>query len=152
MRHYTFALRHDADVIEDESGIWLEDRERACAYAREVATELICGQEEHTRSWCLDVYEDGKHVHELLFASIDPTLAHLRPRVRATVEQTARQKRGLRDVLSAVRATLRESKALVARSRGKPYLATVAGEPVITTKKPAPGRNDRRRGGGKGGK
>jgi hypothetical protein len=35
-----------------------------------------------------------------------------------------------RQVLAAARATVRESRALVARARGKPYLAAKRGEPT----------------------
>ena len=155
MHHYTFALRHDDGVTGDETGIWSDDRERACRYAHDVADELMRGREEETRSWRLDVYEDGKRVDELLFARIDPTLADLAPRLRATVQQGAEYKRAFRDALSDVRSTLRESKALVARSRGKPYLATLRGEPTIKTNEPTintnkstPDRDNRRRGSG----
>ena len=150
MRHYTFQLRHDEGSTEDETGIWLDDRERACDHARDVANELMRGQEAQARSWRLDVYEDGKLVDQLLFASIDPTLAHLEPRLRASAERAAESQSGFHEALSDVRATLRESRALVARSRGKPYLATVAGAPTIRTKKTTPDRNDRR-GSGQGG-
>jgi len=145
MQHYTFALHHDEGVTEDEGGIWLDDRKRAYRYACDVATELMRGQETKTRSWRLDVYEDGKRVDELLFARIDPTLGHVAPRVRAMVEQGAENQRAFRDALSAVRATFRESKALVARSRGKPYLATLAGERTIRTQTSAADDNDRGR-------
>ena len=118
MQHYTFALRADEALIEDESGTWFGERERACAYARDVAHELMRGRERETRSWRLEVYEDGVRVHELLFATIDPTLANLQPGLRATVEEAAENRRAFKDALAAVRATLRESRALVARSRG----------------------------------
>jgi hypothetical protein len=131
MRHYTFKLRADAELIEDNRGMWFDNRERARDHAGEVAHELMRGQEQQTRTWRLDVYEDGVCVHELPFASIDPTLGHLRPALRATVEEASEMRRGLRDALSAARTTARESRALVARSRGKPYLATVKGEPTV---------------------
>jgi hypothetical protein len=140
MHRYTFALRADEALIKDESGTWFDDRGRACDHARDVAHELMHGREEQTRSWCLEVYEDGARVHELLFASIDPTLANLLPRLRATIEQASGKERALWGALSAVQATLRESRALVARSRGKPYLATVAGEPTVRTNNEKPAR------------
>ena len=141
MLRYTFALRADEALIEDESGIWFEDRGRAREYARDVAHELMHGREEETRSWCLEVYEGGARIYELLFASIDPTLADLPPRLRATVEQASEKKLAFRDALATVHATMRESKALVARSRGKPYLATLAGQPTVRTNNETPARN-----------
>jgi hypothetical protein len=41
------------------------------------------------------------------------------------------KQRSLRETLHEVRATLRESRALVALSRGRPYLATDFGKKVI---------------------
>jgi hypothetical protein len=139
MQQYTFALRADEALIEDESGTWFDDRGRACNYARDVAQELMRGREQETRSWCLEVYEDGVRVHELLFASIDPTLDNLRSPLRETVEEGSGKRRAFRDALTAVKETLRESRALVAQSRGKPYLATFAGKPTVrpNNKKPA---------------
>lgn len=131
MRRYSFKLRHDQGLIEDESGIWLGDRGQAIKHAETVAHELMRCHEERTRSWCLDMYEDGERVEEILFATIDPTLAHLSSQSRASVERAAGIKRRHRDALAAIRVTWRESKALVARSRGKPYLATERGEPTI---------------------
>jgi hypothetical protein len=98
------------------------------------------GREKQIRSWCLEIYEDGVRVHELLFASVDPTLDNLQPRLRATVEEASGKKRAFRDALAAVPETLRESRALVARSRGKPYLATVAGKPTVKANKETPAR------------
>jgi hypothetical protein len=140
MRHYTFTLLADETSIEDDGGVWFDDRERACDHARAVARELMHGNEKRTRSWSLEVYENGVRVHELLFASVDPTLAGLQPRLRATVEQAAENERAFKEALAAVRATLRESRALVARSRGKPYLATFAGEPTVRPTNETPAR------------
>jgi len=102
------------------------------------------GCELRTRSWRLDVYENGECVSQLPFASVDETLDHLQPALRKTVERSNDSLLALHETLSSARATLRESRALVARSRGKPYLATVAGEPTIRTS--PPDRDKRRRG------
>ena len=67
----------------------------------------------------------------LLFASVDPTLDHLRREERAWVERVSERKRALKDVVYACEATLRESRSLVARSCGKPYLIAENGELTI---------------------
>jgi hypothetical protein len=90
-------------------------------------------REPQTRSWHIDVYEDGRQLHRVPFASLDPTLDHLGPRLRTTVEASCESIHAARQILSAARATVRESRALVRRSRGKPYLATERGEPTIRT-------------------
>jgi hypothetical protein len=47
------------------------------------------------------------------------------------VEGLSEHKRLLGDVIHTVKATIQESRALVARARGKPYLASRYGTPVI---------------------
>ena len=147
MPRYTFELHSDQSPVRDDA--WFTDRERACAHAQHVARELMYGCELRTRSWRLDVYENGECVSQLPFASVDETLDHLQPALRKTVERSNDSLRGLHETLSSARATLRESRALVARSRGKPYLVTEGGEPTIRTS--PPDRGKRRRGTGKTG-
>jgi hypothetical protein len=149
---YTFELRDGECPVMDTTGVWFADRERAIEHAQNVARELMWGRELQTRSWHLDVYEAGACVHQLLFASIDPTLDHLRPALRMNVERSCDTLRGFKEAVSAARATVLETRALVARSRGKPYLATVAGKPTIGTSRPIPVHNDERGGSGKEGK
>jgi hypothetical protein len=148
MARYTFELLDGAHQISDETGIWFADRERAVEHAQSVARELMQNHELQSRSWRVDVYEEGLCVHELLFASIDPTLDQLRPELRIEVEQACNTVRRFKEALCAAETTMREARALVARSRGKPYLATVAGKPTVRT---TPAKSDQRgpAGGGK---
>jgi hypothetical protein len=145
MPRYTFELHSDQSPVRDDA--CFTDRERACAHAQHVARELMYGCELQTRSWRLDVYENGECVSQLPFASVDETLDHLQPALRKTVERSNDSLLALHETMSSARATLRESRALVARSRGKPYLATEGGEPTIRTS--PPDRGKRRRGTGK---
>jgi hypothetical protein len=91
------------------------------------------GRELETRCWRLDVFEDGsaEPIHAIPFASLDASLDHLTPRFRDMVETMAERKRVLGEVIHTVKATIQESRALVARARGKPYLASRFGKPVI---------------------
>ena len=144
MPRYTFELHSGQSPVRDDA--WFTNRERACAHAQHVARELMYGRELRTRSWRLDVYENGQCVSQLPFASVDETLDHLQPGLRKTVERSSGRLLGLHETMSSAQATLRESRALVARSRGKPYLATEAGQPTIRT---SPlDRSKRRRGTG----
>lgn len=129
---YNFAL-HDGEYAFEDEGVWLANGERALEYAHDVARELMHAREPQTRSWHIDVYEDGRQLHRVPFASLDPTLDHLGPQLRTTVEASCESIHAARQILSAARATVRESRALVRRSRGKPYLATERGEPTIRT-------------------
>src|SRR5262249_50165342 len=119
---YTFELQDGECQVGDETGLWFADRERALDHAHDVARELMTARESETRSWRLDVYEDGRRVQEVPFASMDPPLTHLSPVLRSTVERWCDTVRNFRETMSAARVTVRESRALVARSRGKPYL------------------------------
>jgi hypothetical protein len=128
---YTFELRNGARPIEGGAGIPLPDREHAFHYGRTVARELMHGRELQARSWRLDVYEDGQPVSEIPFASVDRTLDHLRPDVRATVECMCERRGMLEEANHAARVTALEARAVIARSRGRLYLAAEAGNPTI---------------------
>lgn len=129
---YTFELRDGAAPLTDSIGLHLPYRERALAYAKEVARELMQGREGQTRCWRLDVYENqGERVFEIAFAALDPTLDQLAPDLRNTMERLCGSYRSCREAIHAAQITMRESRALVALSRGKPYLAASAGEQII---------------------
>jgi len=148
MQRYTFQLQDGKCPVNDGSGVWMDERAQALDHAEGVARELMRGQEPQTRAWRLDVYENGGLLYQIPFASIDPTLDHLAPPVRATVEATCKTIRSARETVSAVHATLRESRALVAISRGKPYLAVQGGEPTIRSGPPPTQHEKRRKGPG----
>jgi hypothetical protein len=129
---YTFTLRSDGCDVNDDVGIALADNASAYGYARTVARELMRCREMQTRYWQIKVSRDGEGpLFDVLFASVDPTLDHLRREERAWVERVSERKRALKDVVYACEASLRESRSLVARSRGKPYLIAENGELTI---------------------
>lgn len=129
---YSFALRDGSPTMRDEEGIRLPDRKHARDYALKVVGELMWRRERQTRSWCLDVYEGhGKLVFTIPFASVDSTLDHLSPALRATVERRCELSRQLAEATYTASVTVREARAVVARARGKPYLAVHAGEATI---------------------
>jgi hypothetical protein len=129
---YTFELRDGSCGIADTVGVSFADREQALCYAHDVIRELMSQCERQTRTWRLDVYEDhDRRVFEIPFARLDETLDHLDPHWREKVEDMCNRSRSLREACSAASETVRESRALVARSRGKPYLATDRGQSVI---------------------
>ena len=77
-------------------------------------------------------YRDGEGpLFDILFATVDPTLDHLRHELRSLVEKVSGKKRALKNVMYAAHLTLRESQSLVARSRGKPCLIAENGEITI---------------------
>ena len=118
-------------MIEDNVGVNLPNADIAFEYACDVVGELMDQREEKTRAWQLDVYEDGTKVREVAFVNLDRTLDHLRPDTRKRIEQICRKRRSLSGAMHEAELTLQESKALLARSHGKPYLATVGGKKTI---------------------
>ena len=68
MPRYTFELQDGERPVGDETGVWFADRERALDHAHDVARELMTARELQTRSWRLDVYEDGSKVEQIPFA------------------------------------------------------------------------------------
>jgi hypothetical protein len=132
MPTYTFELKDGSCGIADETGVNLPDREHALGYAIEVARELMGGREAQTRFWRLDVYEGGgERIFEIPFVRVDRTLDHLAPELRTVMEGLCDRHRSLKEANYAARVTVRESRALIAIARGKPYLATYAGERTI---------------------
>ena len=140
---YTFELQDGERPVGDETGVWFADRERALDHAHAVARELMTARELQTRTWRLDVYEDGSRVEQIPFAHLDPTLDHLNPALRTSVEQCCDRMRDFKQAMCAARATLQESRALVARSRGKPYLATDRGQPTLAVSVPSQKRSEK---------
>jgi hypothetical protein len=132
MPTYTFKLRGDAGWVADNVGTALADNASAYRYACCVARELMRCRESQTRYWLLEVYQDGQRpLFDILFATVDPTLDHLRRESRAMVESTSEKKRALKDVIHDVGLTVRESRALLARSSGRPHLISDNGETII---------------------
>ena len=132
MPTYTFKLLDDDSGVTDDLGIRLPNTKTAYGYACDVAHELMDHREAATRFWRLDVYEDGaKKQFEILLATIDQTLNHLKPDNRKLVELTAVRRRSLHDTFHAAWITYRESQALIARSHGNLYLAANRGEKTI---------------------
>jgi hypothetical protein len=96
---YTFKLRDDSSGVVDDVGVALSDNASAYLYAQGVARELMRCREIQTRYWDLEVYRDGEGpLFDILFATVDPTLDHLRRELRSLVERVSGKKRALRDV------------------------------------------------------
>jgi hypothetical protein len=128
---YYFNLKTQEGRVPDPDGIELFDDARAREYAGQVALELMHQRELKTRFWRMEVCNsDRRPVGELLFASIDPSVAHLSRTCRITVEQASARTAGLIDAILDTRRSYHELKATLSRSKGKPYLTTRDGIPV----------------------
>src|SRR5262249_44204760 len=132
MPTYTFKMLDGCGDVEDESGVSLRDHDHALRYARDVIHELMRNREVETRSWRLDVYENGDGpIYAIPFAGIDPTLDHLVPKLRTMVEAMCERKGLPGKVVPVVTAPRQEPRLLVARPRAKPYLPSRFGRSTI---------------------
>jgi uncharacterized protein DUF6894 len=132
MPRYKFKLNDDSGGVEDGFGVNLPNGEIAQRYACDVVRELMDHRERKTRHWRLEVYQDnGEKVFDIPFAKLDQALDGLHPQSRALVKLCAQQVRSLKDAYDDASLTWREARSLVARSRGKPYLAVDHGRKVI---------------------
>jgi len=131
MPRYFFNLRDGASGFRDPEGVLLKNGDAATAYATRVARELMSHCEKQRRHWQLDVWDEGgNHVLRLPFATIDRTLDILIKPTRRLVERWCEDRLELEEALSAARETAQQSRALIARSRGKPYLVAAKGERI----------------------
>jgi hypothetical protein len=90
------------------------------------------GHEREARCWRLNVYDQAwQKIFDIPFASLDPALDLLKPELRARMIEFCERVRAIRETVASAKITMRESQALVARSRGRPYLATYRGERKI---------------------
>jgi hypothetical protein len=125
MPQYFFHLRDGQKGVTDHEGASFRDDGAAHLYAVSVAHELMRNCELSTRHWSIIVMtEAGRHLAEVPFATIDPTLNHLGWERREAVETLCSRYLALAEVTHDVRGTMRRSRALVARSRGRPFVAT----------------------------
>jgi hypothetical protein len=132
MARYIFELRTgEFSATVDDQCEFTSD-EAVIEYGRQVAHELMRNRCLQARRWRLDIHNaDGEYIACLPFAQLDPTLDHLVSPARGLVERWSEACLALAETVSAARQTARESRSLVARSRGKPYLVAVHGEPVL---------------------
>jgi hypothetical protein len=118
MPTYTFKLLDGCGDAEDATGVSLSGRDDAIEYGHDVVHELMKNRELKTRSWRLDIYEEGDgHIRQIPFASVDPTLDHLVPEWRMKVEALSEKKRSLSEMIHEVDITIRESHSLDGRAR-----------------------------------
>jgi len=129
MPRYHFHLRDYGTVHRDLEGTELADVNAARTHAEGVAEELMRHSGFRTRYWSLGV--EGGHdepTFDLFFADVDTRLAEHPPTGRAAESETCRKIGALTDLCSALRATLTETRILLARARRKPHLVYARGK------------------------
>jgi hypothetical protein len=128
---YFFDLNNGAGGIPDDTGTELRDVDAAIGHAHDVARDLMKHRAPKRRHWSMAVCDDTHTVLlELPFVAVDETICHLAPELRQMIELLSEKKRRLAETVHEARMTMRQSRALVARSRGQPYLAAEHGRPI----------------------
>ena len=128
MPHYFFHLKGNRRTIPDPSGTELPDERAARAHGCQVARELMRHREFSTRAWRLDVCDEKDNFcFDVLFASVDDTIALLAPDLRSSVEAVYRNAASLGDAVRQIEATLLQLRSTL---RGGPLsLASGTGAP-----------------------
>lgn len=139
MPTYFFNLKTNNRNIRDPEGAELANDAAAWELARQVARELMKQRERQTLSWRIDVRDDeGRQCFELLFASIDETVMALEPELRDVIVNLHRKQASLIDAIAAVRLSLVQMQGTIAKSKGKPFLASLDGVTIATVGEPPP--------------
>ena len=132
MARYYFDLSDGAARAHDECGNELPDHLAAIAYGHEIARELMRNNEQRSRQLCITVYgEERELLFTLPFVVIDDTISGLPPESRVLLEICYERRRKLAEAMHGARRAVRQSRALIARARRKPYLAAADGEAVL---------------------
>ena len=131
MQRYYFHLRDGARGYTDSVGVDLAHDGAAADHARCVAAELVKNREPLVRHWRIEVYNDeAEPIFSTRLLAVDRTLDHVRPPAKALLEKLMDRREALREAIATAQATLRKSRALVSRSRGRPHLAADRGEAI----------------------
>jgi hypothetical protein len=133
MRRYFFHLRDGFRGYADSSGVDLSSDDAAQDYARRVGAELMKNREVEVRHWRIQVQdEDGQLLFEIPLITLDLTLSHLSPPHKKAMEELSQRCYALREAIAQARVVQNQARALIAKSRGRPYLAADNGDRVLS--------------------
>jgi hypothetical protein len=133
MRRYYFHLKDGCRGYADRSGVRLPSDEAAREHAQSVATELMKNREGKARHWRIAVRnKHGKTLFEVPFIGLDGTLSHLSPPLKKAMEELSQRCYALREAIADARAIQLQARALLAKSRGRPYLAADDGDEILS--------------------
>lgn len=137
MTQYVFDLHDGRGIATVGEQLEFPGDEAAFNHGQDVVRDLMRNRYLQTRSWRLDIFRaNGECVAQLPFAQLDPTLDHLISPARALIERWSQSRLALAEEIAVARATIREARALVAQSRGKPYVVAVGGRTVWSDRSP----------------
>ena len=133
MRRYFFHLRDGYRGCADSTGVSLPSDDAARDYAQRVGGELLKNRESKVRHWRIQVQDkDEQTLFEIPLITLDLTLNHLSPLHRKAMEELSQRCYALREAIAQARLVRDQARALVAKSRGRPYLAADNGEGVLS--------------------
>jgi len=131
MSTFFFDLNDGLGIVRDLDGADLRDAAAARAHAERVARELLRHAESKRRGWRLRVRDqNGGVIFELLFASVDESLNHLAPGIKASIEDVHVKAGALSDTIRDVRHSMAQLRATMRRSNKTPWLAAIDGAQV----------------------
>ena len=131
MSRFYFNLKTRQRIVVDSEGTELGDEAAAHAEAAVIAREIMRNNHTNTRAWRLIVCDaEPRPCFELLFATVDEELQYYPESVRQTVTAAAQRVATLEDDIGALRQTLFQVRAALARADKMPYLAAVDGTRV----------------------
>jgi len=128
MATYYFNLNDCRTTIPDLDGTELRDEAAARDHAVTVAREAMRNNEARTRNWRIEVCgPDRMPRFEILFASVDESMAHFPVEFRRSVETVSKRFAALADTIHDVRMSMLELRKTLARSEGAPHLVALNG-------------------------
>ena len=128
MPQFHFHLRARGTIHRDLEGVELPDAEAARDHALVVTDELMRHAGGGARTWSMCVEgENGEQLFDVFFADVDRSMDPY-PEMRVLAAKTCRRHGALIDAMCAVRATLIETRMLMARAKGKPMLVHARGK------------------------
>jgi hypothetical protein len=129
MPQFHFHLRARGTIHRDLDGTKLPDVSAAREHALAVTDELMRHSGGGTRNWSMRVEdENGEKIFDLFFADVDARMHPYEPQIQMLAAETCRRHGALIDALCDVRATIVETRMLLARARGKPILVHMLGK------------------------
>jgi hypothetical protein len=88
----------------------------------------MVNREPRTRAWRLDVRDSSQRpCADLLFATVDDSMSHLTPQLRSSLEHLCASSAAFAETIQALRMTLLEVRATMARADGALHLAAING-------------------------
>ena len=134
MQRYYFHLRDGYRGYSDSEGVRLPNDDAAHEHSHRVASELLKNRERKVRHWRIQVQADGGHIlFEVALITLDQTLSHLSPLRKKAMEELSQRCYALREAIEQARTVQVQARALVAKSRGRPYLAAEDGDGVLSS-------------------